>query len=527
MSLSQHLAEYVAAAFTGIWVRSHEHADALIEIARLCRERNWSLATWDVDKGLATEGRPAAGTAPHSDTDTTDPLAAIRALAALAPHEGLTAGLSEGSPESSSDGSSEGSSEGTAEHTALLVLPNFHRFLSGAEVVQALAHQVQRGKQDRTFVVILSPVVQIPIELEKQFVVLEHELPDRTQVEQIARGVATEEGEMPHGEDLIRLVDAAAGLTRFEAEGAFALSLVRHGRLIPQTVWELKEGMLRKSGLVTLHRGKESFADLGGLDALKQFCLKALSGGSRAARPRGVLLLSPPGCGKSQFCKALGNETARPTLVLDVGALYGSLVGQTEERVRQALRLADAMAPAVLFIDECDKALSGVASSGQSDGGVSARLFGTLLTWLSDHDSDVFVAMTANDVSKLPPEFSRAERFDAIFFLDTPGTAEKEKIWPIHLARYGLDVESRRPESREWTGAEIQSCCRLAALLDVPLKEAAKNVVPVAVTAAESVHRLRAWATGRCLDATLGGVYTRGAESSSPAGRRLSRQSSN
>jgi SpoVK/Ycf46/Vps4 family AAA+-type ATPase len=115
---------------------------------------------------------------------------------------------------------------------------------------------------------------------------------------------------------------------------------------------------------------------------------------------------------------------------------------------------------------------------------VLARLFGTFLTWLSDHTSDVFVVATSNDISKLPPEFSRAERFDGIFFLDTPSTAEKEKIWPIHLAKYGLKLNTARPEDRDWTGAEIQSCCRLAALLDVSLKDAAKNVVPVAVTAA-------------------------------------------
>jgi hypothetical protein len=182
-------------------------------------------------------------------------------------------------------------------------------------------------------------VVQIPVELEKHFVVIEHDLPDRQQLQQIATSIATEEGELPQGENLDRLLDAAAGLTRFEAEGAFSLSLVREQRLVPQTVWELKEGMLKKSGLLQLHRGSERFADLGGLEALKQFCTRALAGGKRngdaaaapsTARARGVMLLSPPGCGKSQFCKALGNEIGRPTLILDVGALMGSLVGSTE-----------------------------------------------------------------------------------------------------------------------------------------------------------------------------------------------------
>jgi len=367
--------------------------------------------------------------------------------------------------------------------------------------------------------------------LEKLFTLIEHDLPGREQLQTIANGIATEKNEMPTGEDLQRLLDAAAGLTRYEAEGAFSLSLVRHAKLQPETVWELKAGMLKKSGLLTLHRGTERFDDLGGLDSLKEFCFRSLTAGRRKtnARPRGILLLGVAGSGKSAFCKALGNETGRPTLVLDVGSLMGGVVGATEQNTRTALRIADAMAPCIVMIDEVEKALAGV-SSGGGDSGVSARLFGTFLTWLSDHTSDVYVVCTSNDISKLPPEFGRAERFDGIFFLDTPGTAEKEKIWPIHLGRYGLadGRKERRPEDCEWTGAEIQSCCRLAALLDLPLKEAAKNVVPVAVTAAESVEKLRAWAAGRCLAASRPGVYTRGAaEPTTPAGRRVSRANSN
>ena len=303
----------------------------------------------------------------------------------------------------------------TEDSSAVLVLVNFHRFLQSAEIVQALAKQLASGKQNRTFVVILSPVVQVPTELEKLFIVIEHPLPSREQLEAIARGVATEDRELPSGVELQRLLDAAAGLTRVEAENAFSLSLVRHGQLHVETLWELKSQTLKKSGLLTLHRGGERFDDLGGLEALKAFCKRALRGspGDQRVKPRGVLLLSPPGCGKSQFCKALGNETGRPTLVLDVGSLLGSLVGQSEANIRQALRIVDAMAPAVCFLDEVEKAFSGVSSSGQTDSGVSARLFGSFLSWLNDHESDVFVVATANDITKLPPEFSqgRAVRF--------------------------------------------------------------------------------------------------------------------
>src|SRR3954471_15030695 len=132
-----------------------------------------------------------------------------------------------------------------------------------------------------------------------------------------------------------------------------------------------------------------------------------------------------------------------------------------------------------------------------------------MLSWLNDHESDVFVVATSNDASKLPPEFSRAERWDGIYFIDLPGQREKDAIWRMYLEKFGLATSQPRPNDRDWTGAEIRSCCRLAALLDVPLVESAQNIVPVSVTAGESVERLRNWARGRCLSADRPGLYTR------------------
>ena len=490
MALMEHLAEYVRACFTGIWIESHEQQDALMAITQLCQQEAWQLATWNIEQGLRVSGAAV-------DNSGSDPLAAIRAVNALV----------------------------TPEGTAILVLQNFHRFLSSAEIVQALSQQINAGKQNRTIVVILSPLVQLPIELEKLFVVLEHELPDREQLAEIARGIATEEAELPTGSDLDIVLDAAAGLTRMEAENAFSLSLVRHGRISSEAVWELKSGMLKKSGMLELHRGQDDFSRLGGLASLKSFCKRALlqpSRGNPLRRPRGVLLLSPPGCGKSQFCKSLGKEVGRPVLMLDVGSLMGSLVGQSEERTRQALRIIDAMAPCVAMIDEVEKAFAGVNSSG--DSGVTSRMFGTFLSWLNDHTSDVFVVCTANDVSKLPPEFGRSERFDGIFFLDLPTREEKDAIWTIYRDQFQIDRDQRLPEDTDWTGAEIKACCRLAALLDLPLVQSAQNVVPVAVTAAESVERLRSWASGRCLSAQQPGLYTQTGKTGSR--RKVSRDSS-
>ena len=493
MKLTDQITDFVNAAFTGLWVQTSEADEAEKEIIQHARQKKWKIAVWDVATGLRFPGN--ANTL-QPDAGAGDPLAALRALPALADDKG----------------------------TAILVLHNFHRFLTSPEVVQTAFTQLVAGKQQRTFIVVLAPVVTIPMELEKLFVVLEHDLPDREQLARIARELTSDNPkDLPKDEELVRVLDAAAGLTRYEAEGAFALSLTRRNAIRPEVIWELKAQTLKKSNLLTLHRGQENFTSLGGLSNLKDFCRRALR--PSKIKPRGVLLLGPSGTGKSQFCKALGNETQRPTLLLDVGSLMGSLVGQSEANLRQALRIADAMSPCILFVDELEKALSGVGSQG--DSGVSTRLFGNLLTWLSDHESDVFFVGTSNDISKLPPEFTRAERFDGVFFLDLPNVSERDSIWSLYRSQFGIPESQSRPDDTSWTGAEVKACCRLASLLDVTLSQAAKNIVPVAVTAAESVEKLRTWATGRCLCANNPGIFSRDGAPQPKMTRRLQRPSDN
>lgn len=494
-TLITRITELVQACFTGLYIESHEPEEAIRDLTQLCRSESWRLGIWDCDSGLAfpVEEVPL----PVNPNELADPLAVLRASSQLS----------------------------TGASTTLLVFENFHKFLGSTEILQALSRQTSRGKHSRTFFVILAPTVSLPPEIEKQFIVVEHELPGHDQLRDIAAGIAQGD-ELPSGEELSRVLDSAAGLTRYEAEGAFSLSIVQHGRLDPATIWDVKGQQLKKSGLVSLYRGHEGFDSLGGLDNLKAFCLRAMrphgeGNGHASKRPRGVLLLSPPGCGKSQFAKALGNETGRPTLILDIGAVLGSLVGQSESNIRQALKLADAMAPCVLFCDEIEKALAGATSSGQTDSGVTARVFGSLLTWLNDHEGDVFFVGTCNDASKLPPEFARAERFDGVFFVDLPSRDQKDAIWAIYTRHYGLDPKQAQPDDTNWTGAEIKSCCRLASLLDVPLAQAAQNVVPVAVTAGDKIESLRNWASGRCLSADRAGVYSR--EQPKPAGSRVRR----
>ncbi|HEX3314444.1 MAG TPA: AAA family ATPase, partial [Gemmataceae bacterium] len=416
MRLTEQLRDYVNAAFTGLWVQTQEPDEAEREILLLARDRRWRIAVWDVAQGL----RVAGSTGSSAESAAGDPIAALRAISALAEPNGTT----------------------------ILLLHNFHRFLTSPELIQTTFGRLVAGKEQRTFLVVLAPTVQIPVELEKLFVVLDHALPDRQQLRAIAEQVNEDPQTQTTAPNWDKVLDAAAGLTRYEAEGAFALSIARHNAIRPETIWELKAQALRKNNLLTLHRGGERFGSLGGLVGMKDFCRRALQGG-RNVRPRGVLLLGVPGSGKSAFAKALGNETGRPTLILDIGALLGSLVGQTEQNIRQALRIADAMAPCILFVDELEKGLAGIG--GQGDSGVSTRLFGTLLTWLAEHDSDVFFIGTANDISKLPPEFTRAERLDAVFFLDLPADTGRKAIWDMYRREFGITANQKEPADDNWT----------------------------------------------------------------------------
>lgn len=472
MSLEKEIKELICAGFSGIWVETAECDDAVTALKELAEERKWGLDVWDIDRQMYS-GAPAPG-----------PLQAIRSL------------------------------DTKTHETQILVLKNFHKFLGNPEVLQALANRVVQGKGIGQYVVIISPVVALQPEIEKLFTVVHHDLPDEQQLKKICDNLFAEGSSFarPTDDQVQHVVEASRGLTRQEAENAYALSLVRNNELVADTIWGIKAQTLEKSGTMTLYRGDANFKNLGGLENLKQFCLRAMRRQGEQnvdKRPKGVLLLSPPGCGKSQFAKALGNEVGRPTVMLDFGSLMGKFVGESEGNMRRALRQVDAMAPCVLFVDEIEKGLAGVGSSGQTDSGVSARLFGTLLTWLNDHTSDVFFIGTCNDASQLPAPFARAERFDGVFFVDLPAEDQRDQIWDIYLQHFELDKAQQRPDDTNWTGAEIKSCCRLAALLDVPLVEAAQNVVPVSVTAAEQIESLRQWAAGRCLSADTAGLYSR------------------
>ena len=410
------------------------------------------------------------------------------------------------------------------EPNRVYVLYNFHKFLTSPEICARLLENAVKAEELGTTYIVLVPLgTRPPAELSQRFFPIVDSLPTFSQLLGLAKNVA-ESSKLPiSDQDCESAAKAASGLTLYEAANLFSLSLVTEKSYRFEKIMERKAESVASTGFMELYYSGPGFESLGGLDQLKQFCRKCLTNSNPKALPRGVLLLGVPGAGKSAFCRALGVEVKRPVVVANMGALYGSLVGQTEQNVRKMLSFVDSIAPCILFIDEVEKALSGVQSSGKTDSGVSSRVFGAFLTWLNDHTTDVYTIVTSNDISKLPPEFSRAERFDALFFLDIPSEEERARIWEIYLKQYELDLLKIDPcvgFSKGWTGAEIKTCCRLACMLNIPLDRAASLVVPVAETMKENLANLRSWASGRCLSATKRGIYYEDVNTA-PHGRAL------
>lgn len=496
MSLPEQIDDYVRAGNTALWVESHEHEEALAEIMALCKTNQWVLFSWDAVDGMQSIGTGVQITWTRPTTPEQVPNQAFIDLEAVA-------------------NARKSVTNTPVAPSVILVLRNIHDTMaSNPALKQRIIKAAFLGRKSRAFVIILSPVIAIPPEMDKLFTVITHDLPTRQQLKKIAKTLATEPGEYPtDAVEERELLDASTGMSRIEAENAFSISIIRKNKLMPSVILEEKGRSLLKDGLLRLWTKPTSFAELGGLSHLKSFHKELLTSKSDnpLARPRGTLLLSPPGCGKSQFSKALGFETNRPVLSLDISTLMGGRVGQSEAQTRRALATADAMAPCILYIDEVEKGLAGLGGSGQSDGGVAQRMFGTILTWMNDHESDVFTIATCNDINKIletNPEFARAERFDGMFFIDLPTEDERDKIWSIWLKAFGISEKNNpRPPDDGWTGAEIRTCCRLATIFKRPLKETGKLVVPSIRTASRQIEQLQKWAQNRCLSATNQGIY--------------------
>ena len=417
---------------------------------------------------------------------------------------------------------------------AIFVFKDFHPFLTRNNhlVTRRLKEIALHLKNSFKTIILLSPVLEIPVELEKEVTVLNVPLPSREELELLLAKILDDVKQFKHvtieldaaGRE--RLLQAALGLTLGEAENVFAKIIVKDQRLSADDVGEVfaqKQQIIRKSGLLDYYAASESFAHIGGLAVLKDWLNKrAVAFGSEARdfglpSPKGILLLGVQGCGKSLCAKAVASHWQLPLLRFDMGRMFGSLVGSSEENVRRAIAVAESIAPAILWVDEIDKAFAGSQSSGGSDGGTAARVFGTFLTWLSEKSAPVFVVATANDISQLPPELLRKGRFDEIFFVDLPSPEERAEVFRIHLAKRGRDPERHDiaamvEASRDFSGAEVEEAI-ISALYDAfyareelataHVLSVLAETVPLARTMDGQIGQLRSWADGRARNASV------------------------
>jgi len=417
---------------------------------------------------------------------------------------------------------------------AIFVFKDFHPFLARNHyaVIRKLKDIALNLKDSFKTIVLVSPVLEMPVELEKEITVLNFPLPAREDLSALLdrilaeirdrKGVAIELDEAGRH----RLLQAALGLTLGEAENVFAKIIVKSQRLSGDDVNEVfaeKQQIIRKNGLLEYCSTTENFSHVGGLAVLKDWLNKRAAAFTDEARafglpaPRGVLLLGVQGCGKSLCAKAVSTQWQLPLLRFDMGRMFGSLIGSSEENARRAIAVAESVAPAILWVDEIDKAFAGAQGSAVADGGTTARVFGTFLTWLSEKAAPVFVVATANDISQLPPELLRKGRLDEIFFVDLPGAQEREEIFRIHLARRGRDpavfaVSACAAASPDFSGAEIEEAIN-SALYDAfhsrrevtsdDILATLAQTVPLARTMDEQISRLRHWADGRARNASV------------------------
>lgn len=488
--MKHQIIRYARAGHAGLFLCTAEEARAEAIVKAAVDELHRPLHAWSATGGLIDTTTGTTQACP-------DPVAALELIAEL-------------------------------QDDAVILLRDFGAYL---EEKDPLLHRKMRDtlRDARTtgkLLVLLGVWKPLAPELEREITRLDLALPGSAELDLVLNGLI-DSAELTGNSDLTTALwesalAAAGGLTTLEAENAFALSVIESGTITPAIVAREKAHALKKGGLLEVITTTESLASIGGLEALKAWLLQRREAFTKRARdyglpvPKGMLVLGVPGTGKSLTAKATASVFGVPLLKLDAGKLFGSLVGQSEANLRSTIATAEAIAPCVLWIDELEKGFAGSASSGSSDGGTSARVFGSLLNWLQDKTSPVFIVATANDVSQLPPELLRKGRWDESWFVDLPDTQERAAIWDIVIEKYGrektaYDTVVLARASELHTGAEIEAAFVEALHRsfvedrepgELDLGEVLCESVPLAVSMSESIERLRLWAKGRARGAS-------------------------
>lgn len=420
-----------------------------------------------------------------------------------------------------------------ADQSWVFVLRDFHRFTEDVRVSRKLRNLVRGLRAERKTIVLLSPFLKVPAEIAEDVTVLEFPLPTAPEIAAEMEQFVSKDRMKLDATAKEALVKACQGLTMQRVRQVLAKAIAMDGLLDENDialVLEEKKQKIKQTEVLEFYPTTENLADIGGLDNLKQWLGLRSGAFNEAARryglpnPRGVLLVGIQGTGKSLSAKAIAQHWRLPLLRLDVGRLMGSLVGESESKAREMIRLAEAMAPAVLWMDEIDKAFSGIGGAG--DSGTSTRVLATLITWMQEKTLPVFVVATANNIEALPPELLRKGRFDEIFFVGLPSDRERREIFEVHLRRVrehtlrSYNLDRLVAVSSGFSGAEIEQAI-VEAMHEAFAQDrefttediitVLRTTVPLSRTAQEHVDRLRRWAaSGRARPASREEIRTPG-----------------
>ena len=493
-----NLSTYILAGYPGLAVITSEEARAETEIAAVCATLNRQLHAWSSTEGLIdlTEGRVS---------QCPDPLDALQLIDTL---------FSQREPQT----------------VVLLRDIQLHMEQTDPMLTRRIKDILRVAKANGHTLILLGCRLNLPAEIDNEITRIEFCLPDVDALGTVMDTIIAS-AELPQLDPAIResALANALGLTTTEAENIFALSVVETKAITPEIIAREKASALKRNGLVEIVQSATSLADVGGLENLKDWLKRRAGAFGASAKayglpaPKGLLIVGIPGTEKSLTAKATASAFGLPLLRLDMGRVFGGIVGQSEANLRAVIQTAEAIAPCVLWIDEIEKGFSGSKSSGGSDGGTSSRVFGSFLSWMQEKEKPVFVVATANDVSQLPPEFLRKGRFDEMFFVDLPDAGERTQIWEIVITRHGrkpgdYDTSAMANASDQFTGAEIDAVYVDAlydAFLengrestDTDLTNAMARMVPLARLMDGQISALRHWAKGRARTAAGDGRAT-------------------
>lgn len=399
---------------------------------------------------------------------------------------------------------------------SIWILNNFNVYLAEPLIIQAIQNYLPTYKAQAITLIIVSPGFTPPAELARDIREITFDLPGREDLGAMLDALAQGQGIEVGPQDREKVVDNLLGLTLEEAENALAWGLVTDRAFLPSTIGKVKAQMIEASAGLTFSSFPETLESLVGNGNLKTWTLnrferrRAGFTGKKSPPFRGVLLLGKPGNGKSHFAKALGRSVGWPTLILDIGRLLGGLVGQSEENADRTFQIIDRVGPCILFIDELEKALSGIGGGG--DGGTSMRVAAKFLQWLQDHESEVFVVATCNDIKALSAAsdgaFTRAGRWDAIFFIDNPEPVQARAILGLYLEEYTgrtlADYQGQdEPNLSSYSGAEIRQIAIETAYNGGNLGAAVDFVIPQSKSNKDALDALTKWAAGRTIPAHI------------------------